>query len=65
MLERLSLSEALETGRLVEFVAQEEARGVESVDRDELDEVLTKGIKPPRSADRTSHSPSRDGSAET
>ena len=51
MPERLSLSEALKTGRLVEFVAQEEARGVEGVNRDELDEVLTMGIKPPRSAD--------------
>ena len=31
MSERLSLMKALKTGRLADFIAQEEARGVESV----------------------------------
>jgi hypothetical protein len=58
----LTLSQAVKTGRLQEFIAQEEARGVGPIDRAELDRALAKMIKAPRSEDQTSRSPSRDGS---
>lgn len=58
----LTLSEAIRRGRLDEFIAQEEARGVGPIDKAELDAALAKAIKSPQSADRTSRSPSRDGS---
>ena len=58
----LSLKKALETSRLEEFIAQEEARGVEPIDGSELDRALRLVIKPPRSKDRTSRSVSRGGS---
>jgi hypothetical protein len=58
----LSLAEAIRTGRLSDFVAQEEARGVGSIDRAEFDRLLVKAVKAPRSEGQTSHSPSRDGS---
>jgi hypothetical protein len=58
----LTLSEAVKTGRLQEFIAQEEARGVGPVDRAELDRALAKMVKAPRSEGQTSRSPSRDGS---
>jgi hypothetical protein len=58
----LTLSEAIKNGRLQEFIAQEEARGVGSINRAELDCALTKIIKAPQSKDQTLRSPSRDGS---
>jgi hypothetical protein len=61
----LTLSNALKTGRLREFVAQEEARGVGPADRKALDRALRRLIKQPRSEDRTSRSPSDDGSTGT
>ena len=60
--QKLTLSAALETDRLEAFIAQVEADGVGSVDERELMEALRATIKPPRSEDRTSRSPSRDGS---
>ena len=60
----LTLAEAMKTGQLQEFIAQEEARGIGSIERSELDRALAKLIKAPRSEDQTSHSPSRDGSPE-
>ena len=65
MSERLSLMKALKTGRLADFIAQEEARGVESVEREELDAAIEAMIKPPRSANRTSRSRGRGGSSGT
>ena len=59
---RLSLAEARKTGRLREFVAQEEARGVGPVDEAELEATIEAMAKPPQSADRTSRSASRGGS---
>lgn len=59
--DRLSLREALETSRLEDFIAQEEARGVEAVDERELMEALEATIKPAKSADRTSRSADPDG----
>jgi len=60
----LTLSEAMKTGQLQEFIAQEEARGVGPIDRGDLDRALSKIIKAPQSKDQTSHSASRSGSTE-
>ena len=61
----LTLREALKEGRLADFVAQERARGVGPVDRDELEAAIRATIKPPQSGDRTSRSRGRDGSGGT
>jgi hypothetical protein len=58
----LTLSIAIKTGRLQDFIDQEEARGVGSIDRAEFDRLLGKAVKAPRSEDQTSCSPLRDGS---
>lgn len=44
---RLTSKEALESDRLDDFITQEEARGVGSVDRADLDEALARVIRPP------------------
>ncbi len=59
---RLGLSDALKNGRLLEFIAQEEARGIGPIEREELDTLTAALIKVPQSEDQTSHSPSGDGS---
>ncbi len=61
----ISLADALKTGRLSEFIAQEEARGVGPVDRAEFDALTAALVKAPRSEDQTSHYASGDGSSET
>jgi hypothetical protein len=59
----LTLSEALKTGRLPEFIAQEEARGIGPVDRRELDDAIKRlATTPLKSEDRTSRSTSGGGS---
>jgi hypothetical protein len=59
----LTLSEAIRTDRLREFVAQEEQRGIGPADRKELDEAIKRlALTPLKSADRTSRSSSRGGS---
>lgn len=58
----LTLANAMKLGRLQDFIAQEEARGVGSIDRAEFDRLLVKAVRSPRSKDQTSRSPSRDGS---
>lgn len=58
----LTLSKAVKEGRLSEFIAQEEARGVGSIDRAEFDRLLVKAVKSPQSKDQTSHYPARGGS---
>lgn len=60
----LTLRKALDTGRLDEFIAQEEARGVAPADRAEFDAIIKTAVKQPRSEGRTSRSPSGDGSSE-
>ena len=60
----LSLSDALKEGRLDEFIAQEEARGVGPIDRADFDAALAKVVKAPQSKGRTSRSSSGDGSNE-
>lgn len=58
----LSLREALENGRLQEFIAQEEACGAGPISEAEFDETASIVIKTPQSDDQTSRSPRRDGS---
>ena len=53
----LTLSEALETGRLQEFIAEREAEGVGPVSEAEFDETASTLIKKPLSDDQTSRSP--------
>lgn len=48
--EHLSLSEAVASNRLPEFIAQEEARGVGPIERAVLDAVLTASVKSSPSA---------------
>jgi hypothetical protein len=62
MRDYLPLAKALETNRISEFVAQEEARGIGPIDRAEFDGAVTKVVKAQRSEDRTSRSASGDGS---
>jgi hypothetical protein len=61
----LSLSEAVRTNRLAEFIAQEEARGIGPIDRADFEAAFGKVVKAPRSGNRTSRSASHDGSSET
>ncbi len=58
----LSLSSATRDGRLPEFIAQEEARGIGPINRAELDRDIAALIKAPQSKDQTSRSASGDGS---
>lgn len=58
----ISLRTAIRDGRLDEFVQQEEARGVGPASREDLDAALARLIKSEQSEDRTSRSPSGDGS---
>jgi hypothetical protein len=61
---RITLSEAISGGRLPEFIAQEEARGIGPIDRAEFDGAVSKVLKERRSEDRTSHSASGGNSSE-
>jgi hypothetical protein len=58
----LSLSEAMESGRLQEFIAQEEARGVGPISEAEFNATASAVIRTRQPADQTSGSPRRDGS---
>jgi hypothetical protein len=59
----LTLSDAIRTGRLREFAAQEEKRGIGPANRRKLDALLKKAATTrTRSKDRTSRSASRGGS---
>ena len=58
----LTLSEAVKTKRLAEFITQEEARKIGPIDHTELDQHIAALIKAPQLEDQTSHSPLRDGS---
>jgi hypothetical protein len=65
MRDYLPLAKALETNRISEFVAQEEARGIGPIDRTEFGGAVAKLIKERRSEDRTSRSASGGNSSET
>jgi hypothetical protein len=58
----LSLSKALKHGRLQEFVAQEEARGIGPADRRSLDALVAEAAKERQAEGPASRSPSGDGS---
>ncbi len=58
----LTLKQAIDKGRLDEFIRQEEARGLPSAEIAKLDGAIAKLIKAPRSARRTSRSRSAGGS---
>ena len=61
----ITLADAIKSGRLGDFVAQEEARSVGPALKIELDAALSRLIKAGKSADQTSRSPSSDGSTGT
>jgi hypothetical protein len=62
MADRLTLAEAIRSGRLSEFAAQEEARGVGPADPRALDALVAEAAKGPQSEDQASRSPCGDGS---
>ena len=59
----LTLSEAQKSGRLPEFIDQEETRGVGPANQKQFDAAVKRLATPPRSEDRTSRSPARGGSS--
>jgi hypothetical protein len=61
----LSLAEAQASGRLDEFIRQEEARRVEPAPVVELDAALSRIITAGKSEDQTLRSASSDGSSGT
>ena len=60
-LEMLTLTAALMSGRLPEFIAQEEARDVGPINRAAFDGAVSNFIKGRRSEDRTSRPASGGG----
>ena len=62
MKKALSLSDALRSGRMSEFIAQEEASGIGPVSEADFDALAAKVIRTSQSADQTSHSLPADGS---
>lgn len=58
----ITLADAQKTGRLQDFIAEEEARGIGPIDRAEFDALAATLIKAPQSEDQTSHCSSGDGS---
>jgi hypothetical protein len=57
----IDLEDAMKSGRLQEFIAQEEARGIGPANSRELDEALSRLMKSEKSEDQTSRSVSSDG----
>lgn len=57
----LSLAEAQKTGRIAEFIKQEESLGVGPANERDTYAALAALIKAPRSAGQTSRSPPGDG----
>ena len=60
----LTLSHTLESGRLQEFIDQQEASGSGPISEAEFDDTAETVIKTPLSDDQTSGSPQSDGSPE-
>lgn len=56
----LSLTDAIKSGKLSDFIAQEEARGVGPIDRTDFEALSAALVKAPQSEDQTSHSASDD-----
>jgi hypothetical protein len=59
----LTLSKALKTGQLREFIAQEEARGVELANLQEFEDLADRLIKDRPPKDQTLRSHGRGGSS--
>lgn len=62
MTKTMSLQDAIKDGRLEDFIAQEEARGVGPISEAEFDNTASTVIRTPPQYDQTSGSPLRDGS---
>ncbi len=60
----LTLREAIKSGRLSDFIKQEENRGIGPADKAAFDHLAERVIKTPLPEDQTSRSPSLDGSSE-
>lgn len=60
----ISLRDARRQGRLKDFIAQEEKRGIGPTNRNEFDRAVAELAKQRQSEDQTSRSSSRDGSSE-
>jgi hypothetical protein len=60
----LSLFQALKEGKLPEFVAREEARGIGPADIRALDALVAEAAKEPQLEDQASRFPSGDGLTE-
>lgn len=61
----LTLEQARATGRLQDFIAQEEARGIGPAAQADFDKAIAALIKVPQSEDQTLRSSSRGGSTGT
>jgi len=61
-MKQLSLSEAIKARNLEEFARQQELSGIGPIDRKDFDHLLSKTIKAPRLARRTSRSRHAGGS---
>jgi hypothetical protein len=59
----ITLNEATKTGKIDDFISQEEARGVGPVDRAEFDGAVANVIKERRSVDQTLRSASAGNSS--
>lgn len=59
----ISLHQAISSGQLEKFIAQEESRGVGPVDRGAFDDLTAALVKAPQAEDQTSHSACGDGSS--
>jgi hypothetical protein len=59
----LTLSEAIKTRKIQEFIAQEEARGIPPASLKEFQDLAARLIKDTPPKDRTSRSPGRGGSS--
>lgn len=60
-MDRITLSEALATDRLADFVTQAEADGIGPANGAAFDSLVRR-VTAPQPEDRTSHLPGRDGS---
>jgi hypothetical protein len=60
-----SLMQAIQSGRLPDFIAQEKARSVGPIDESDFDALAAKVIRAERSGDQASYSLPADGSPGT
>lgn len=58
----MTLSDALKSGQLAEFISQEEKRGIGPANQSDLDAAIKALATQPRPEDQTSRSTSRGGS---